>query len=221
MKAKEIIEIHNELIVAASLLMENGLLLTRLEYEEALQSTNKRFDFSAYPVEGPQLNVEVKTINPTTQDDWEKFKKIRDNGRLPDNMNLIIRQNGLGGELWHNWFAARSRMLEYTLETEQKIAESGKVGEKFLLIFCGDGWKWNQDHLTDFVTFYRSGQHRQGDLFAKMEKFEMKKNGTQINNTIHHFGYFERYPLFAEPTRKIWDIKPTINSSFPTICSIT
>ena len=124
------IEVHNELTVAASILSEGDPpFCTRLEYEEPLASTGKRFDFTANLLDGLRRNVEVKTIHPATQDDWEKFSHIRNSGLLPENVILAIHRDWMGGEFWHNWFASRSRMLEYTLETERKISQSGRSGE--------------------------------------------------------------------------------------------
>ena len=63
-------------------------------------------------------------------------------GWIADNVQVAISQQWLGGEIWHAWFAARARMLEYTLELESKIAEGKLAGENtlFVLALCGDGF---------------------------------------------------------------------------------
>ncbi|MGA2906040.1 MAG: hypothetical protein ABSD98_19615, partial [Candidatus Korobacteraceae bacterium] len=55
---------------------------------------------------------------------------LRAEGWFPEN---VISQQWLGGEIRHAWFAARGRMLEYSLELGQKIAEVGRSAPSAIL----------------------------------------------------------------------------------------
>ena len=52
------------------------------------------------------------------------------------NVIVGISLHWLGGEIWHAWFAARDRMLEYSLEPEQKIAEAGLEDDKAIFVLA-------------------------------------------------------------------------------------
>ncbi|MBX9682661.1 MAG: hypothetical protein K2X41_02620 [Hyphomicrobium sp.] len=108
---------------------------------------------------------------------------------MPDNVQLLFSKEWLGGELWHNSFAARSRMLEYTLELEQKTAECMLQADNtfFVLMLCGEGFYWNEDELEDFVAFYFTGAHRSDDAFSKAEAQHMGENSLKLAKTISRF----------------------------------
>ena len=40
-----------------------------------------------------------------------------------ENNVVAVSKEWMGGEIWHQMFAARARMLEYTLELEGKIRD--------------------------------------------------------------------------------------------------
>ena len=85
----------------------------------------------------------MKTIRPKPNDRWEQFEKAVREGWFPDNVRVILSKQWLGGELWHNMFAARACMLEYALELEAKIRDGGLASEKkaaFILAFGGAGF---------------------------------------------------------------------------------
>jgi hypothetical protein len=63
----------------------------------------------------------VKTIKPQDTDRGEQFERARAEAWPSDNIVVGIATEWLGGEIWHAWFAARGRMLEYSLELEQKL----------------------------------------------------------------------------------------------------
>jgi hypothetical protein len=131
-------------------------------------------------------------------------------GWIADNVQVAISQQWLSGEIWHAWFAARARMLEYTLELEQKIAESKLAAENtlFVLALCGDGFRWQQDGLEDFVTFYYSGAHRSDDAFSKVELKYMADKKITLNRTISQFAYMKRPQSQIRQTRLNWNVKP-------------
>jgi hypothetical protein len=148
------------------------LRFIRLEYEPPLLGCAKTIDFRAIADDGQIAYVDVKTIKPQSTDRWDQFEKARAEVWLPENVRVGLSEQWLGGEIWHGWFAARGRMLEYSLELEQKIAEGGLTTDNtlFTLAFCGDGFYWHQDQLEDFVSFYYSGVHRADDPFSQVEQ---------------------------------------------------
>lgn len=122
-------EAHNEICIASALLANTGLRFIRLEYEPLLPGCSRSIDFRATADSGQIAYVDVKTIKPIAADRWDQFERAEKEGWLVDNVRVVIAQEWLGGEIWHGWFAARSRMLEYALELEQKIADANLVGE--------------------------------------------------------------------------------------------
>jgi hypothetical protein len=123
---------------------------------------------------------------------------------------VAIAQEWLGGEIWHAWFAARARMLEYTLQLKQKIADANLAGESRLLVLalCGDGFHWHQDGLEDFVSFYYSGVHRADDAFSKVELKHISDKKITLNRTISKFAYMKRPQSQIRQTRLNWNVKP-------------
>jgi hypothetical protein len=83
--------------------------------------------------------------------------------------------------------AARAKMLEYSIEVEEKIAScTADIGAvPVVLVFCGDEFKWHLDSLEDFVDFYRTGRYRYDDPFSKMAAhYISEKSITQQPNKI-------------------------------------
>ncbi len=122
-----------------------------------------------------------------------------------------------GGEIWHGWFAARGRMLEYTLELEQKIREAvlkGKPITVFFLALCGTGFEWHESQLEDFVDFYRTGRHRSDDPFAKMEAHCMAKANLSLDRTVTRFVYVKRKTTIVLPERLNWNVRGAIDPEF-------
>ena len=75
---------------------------------------------------------------------------------FPKNTELVLDQEFEGGEIFHDYFAARGRFLEYTKEFEEKIEQILHHDQYiFKMVFCGNG-KWHQSHLEDFADFYRT-----------------------------------------------------------------
>ena len=188
-------EAHNELCIAAALLKNENPDFSSIIYEPPLADCPKTIDFKAIASDGRTVYIDVKTIKPDAVDRWDQFLKIKEKSLLPENVSVILQKEWLGGEIWHNMFTARSRMLEYTLEFESKIA-SAKLTDKNIvniLVFCGAGFHWHEDELEDFVEFYKTGRHRADDAFSKMEEHYLKKNTLPLQRLIHQFACLKRY----------------------------
>jgi hypothetical protein len=203
-------EVHNEICIASALLANRRLRFIRLEYEPALPGCAWTIDFRATADTGQIVYIDVKTIKPEDTDRWDQFEKAMREGWIADNVQVAISQQWLGGEIWHTWFAARARMMEYTLELESKIAEGNPAGENmlFLLALCGDGFRWQQDGLEDFVSFYYSGVHRADDAFSKVELKYMADKKITLNRTISQFAYMKRPQSQIRQTRLNWKVRP-------------
>jgi len=152
----------------------------------------------------------VKTIKPQAANRWDQFEKATKEGWIADNVHVVIAEEWLGGEIWHGWFAARSRMLEYTLELEQKIAEGNLAAEDtlFVLALCSDGFHWQQDGLEDFASFYYSGVHRGDDAFSNAEMKYISDKKITLNRTISQFAYMKRPQSQIRPARLNWNVRP-------------
>jgi hypothetical protein len=187
-------EAHNEICIASALLGNTRLRFIRLEYEPPLRGCAKTIDFRATADTGQIAYVDVKTIKPQAADRWDQFEKATKEGWIADNVNVAIAEEWLVGETWHAWFAARARMLEYTLELERKIADAKLAGENKLLVLalCSDGFRWQQDGLEDFVSFYYNGVHRSDDAFSKAELKYISDKKMTLNRTISQFAYMKR-----------------------------
>ncbi len=207
---REFHEVHNELCTAAAILEDKSEPnVTNLEYEPEIDGCDKRFDFHAMMSKGPVRYIEVKTIHPMSQNDWDKYQAALKNRRFPPNTHLILDNEWLGGELYHNAYAARSKMLDYALVVEDKIGEClSNIKEKvtFLALFT-NGFHWHLDELEDFVFFYFKGIHFPGDPFADMEEHIVKQKKIQLKKTIDHFAYFRRPKTEMKPNKVTWSVK--------------
>ncbi|OGW73676.1 MAG: hypothetical protein A3J72_02455 [Nitrospirae bacterium RIFCSPHIGHO2_02_FULL_40_19] len=201
-------EIHNELCVADALLQCNNPFFTTIRYEPSLPRCNKTIDYVCVLPNSSLYYVDVKTIMPESIDGWKKF--LNNKKYIPTNIEVILEQDLMGGEIWHRWYASRGRMLEYTIELENKISECGLCHESsvFVLVFCGNGSDWHVSRLEDFVAFYKTASHRYDDAFSEMEKHYLKEQNIQLQRSISRFAYFERSFGFLEPKKIIWNIQP-------------
>jgi hypothetical protein len=203
-------EAHNELCVASAVLSNTRLKFIRLDYEPSLPGSAKTIDFRATADDERIAYIDVKTIKPDHIDRWGQFEKALAEGWFPVNVMVGISRQWLGGEIWHFWFAARARMLQYSFELEQKIAEANLARDKaiFVLAFCGDGFRWHQDQLEDFVAFYSAGAHRADDPFSQVECNYIMTKKISLNRTISQFAYFKRKQAEIRPHRINWDVRP-------------
>lgn len=209
-------EAHNELCIASAILGNTRLKFNRLEYEPSLSGCARTIDFRATADDGLTVYIDVKTIKPQSTDRWEQFEKARTEGWFPENVHVGLFEEWLGGEIWHAWFAARSRMLEYALELEKKIAEGILASENtaFVLTLCGDGVNWHQSQLEDFVSFYKSGAHRADDQFSQAEQNYMSEKKISLSKTISRFAYMQRRQGQIRQNRFNCHVRPPRNDPF-------
>ncbi len=209
-------ETHNELAIAAALVRDRDAAFVALSYEPALPTSAKTIDFRAETATGRRVYVDVKTIKPEPNDRWDQYERARREGWMPPNVQMELQKEWLGGELWHYAFAARSRMLGYAVELEEKIAESSVAASRalFTLAFCGGGFHWSEDELEDFVAFYVSGEHRLDDPFANLESRYIEEKGIRLTRAIDRFACLQRPQgeIFAK--RLNWHVKPPEDSTF-------
>jgi hypothetical protein len=207
----QFLEVQNELCVAAEILKdstEGGCC--KLEYEPAIDECSSLFDYCVEYPSGPKRWIEVKTIHPRMQNDWNRYLRDFKNDRFTRNTRLVLERDWMGGQLYHHAFAARSKILEYALETEQKIETCLKSEERritFLVLFS-NGFDWHIDHLEDFLAYYRHGSHFVGDHFAKMEQYYIETKGVTMKRNIHHFAYIKRPDLSVVPIQVVWSVLP-------------
>lgn len=209
----QFMEAHNEVCVAVALLQaDNGEAVCRLEYEPPLCTTDRRFDFFIQRNDNKRLWIEVKSIRPERRDAWSQFTSIKNRELLSERTEIIIFQGLGGGELWHDWMAGRSKMLEYCLQTEEKIKLAGaEVRDDIcVLCFCMRAHQWNKSHLEDFVSYYRSGEHRYDDAFGKMERHHLDEKSPGLSQTIHDFILLERDDLAVRWNKTTWKVQPPL-----------
>ncbi|HYE35127.1 hypothetical protein [Methylocaldum sp.] len=206
-------ELHNELCIASALLSNPSPKFTCIDYEPVLAGSAKSIDFRAVTNDGLTVFVDVKTIKPMPTDRWDQFEVALQEGWLPKSANVLLSEDWLGGELWHGMFAARSRMLEYSLELEEKIRSYNLAAENtcFVLAFCGEGFSWHEDQLEDFVSFYYTGSHRSDDPFSKVEAKHIKDKKITIAKTIARFACMRRPQGDIHHQRLNWNVQPPKN----------
>jgi len=204
-------EVHNELCIADAVLSSTAerLRCQALQYEPPIPGCARTIDFRVHTEDGLTVHVDVKTVKPIPRDRWGQFQKALASGWIPDNISVVLSRDAHGGEIWHGWFAARSRMLEYSVETEAKISEGGLAGDRnlFVLALCGSGWEWHEDTLEDFVHFYRTGVHRDDDPFAQMELDHIRKNVITFTREISSFACLVRPRGHLHPRRLNWNVQ--------------
>ncbi|MGD0733076.1 MAG: hypothetical protein ABR956_17560 [Terracidiphilus sp.] len=202
-------EAHNELCIARALLLNTTPRFSSVAYEPPLTACAKSIDFCGQSSEGLTTFVDVKTIMPEPKDRWDQFEKAREEERFPNNHIIGLSKDWMGGEIWHGWLAGRGRMLEYTLELEEKIKEGGLKGRKdtiLILALCGTGFHWQESQLEDFADFYRSGRHRSDDSFAKMEAHFIKEEKLSLERTVTAFACMHRKRTAVLPTFLHWNV---------------
>lgn len=206
---KEFHEVHNELCTAVVILEDKSEpMVQKLEYEPQISKCDKRFDFHVMMSDNNTRYLELKTIHPISQDDWYKYQKALMDKRFPENTHFILDKQSLGGELYHNFYSARSKMLDYTIDIEKKIEsclDNPKTNAIFLVLFS-NGFAWYLEELEDFVFFYRKGKHFPGDPFAQMEDYFIKEREILLSGSIHCFSYFRRPKLEVRPNKVVWNV---------------
>jgi hypothetical protein len=177
-----------------------------VEYEPRLPAGERRIDFCARH-ERASWFVEVKTIQPELSDRWDQYERVVDAGRIAENVTIHFERQWMGGELWHQKFAGRSKMLDYSIEFEERILGGGvdAPDNSFVLALFTDGFAWHEDELEDFVSFYRTGRHRLDDGLAKMEQHALKEKG--LTRRISAFAYLCRPTFEVKPTATNWNVQ--------------
>ena len=193
----------NELSTA-KFLADDGSITGRIAYEPDNLPTGRRIDFVVErPENEDRLYVEVKSVYPNTPDTdvtWDRYLQLQE--YHPENVNFIVEQDWMGGMIYGNTFAARSKFLDYSLAFEERLAEAKQqTPGPGILVFCGSGFHWGVSDLEDFADFYHSGCHRADDPFARMEQHEIESKGLALRRNIDHFSFLKRATLRAEFTR--------------------
>jgi hypothetical protein len=200
----EIIEKTNELLIADYLLNDHDCI--KVEYEMKPEKAGQTIDFFTEYKNGSIVFLDVKTIHPGNQDDWERFISCKE--YFPQNVKVHLYKDGLGGEIWHKWYNARKSMLQYTLELENKILNySAAEGVRYCLAFCSNGTDWGVDALEDFADFYRTGVHNHDDEFSIMELHHMRVNSFKFLNNITCYFYLERPATWLKFKNIKWPVK--------------
>ncbi|MGO9018974.1 MAG: hypothetical protein ACLQVJ_11560 [Syntrophobacteraceae bacterium] len=215
-KFRAVDEAHNELCIAEALLANAPLRFTKIDYEPKLANCIKTIDFRAESEDGLIVFVDVKTIKPISKDRWDQYGRAMREKWFPQNVKFILDEELLGGELWHNAFAARSSMLNYSIELEVKIDQSDlkNSGSVFVLAFCGEGFHWHEDELDDFVSFYFSGNHRSDDPFSVAESKSIIENGIAFARSISRFASMRRPHGVVHRERLNWNVQAPIAPAF-------
>lgn len=203
-------ESHNELCVASAILTDPKPRIVHLEYEPPLFACAKSIDFRATAEDGTILYVDVKTIRPAAKDRWDQYEKAHQEQWLPGNVHVVLSKDWLGGELWHSMFAARGRMLEYTLELEAKIAEAkpNEDDTRFVMLFCGEGFHWHRSELEEFVSCYFRGRHRADDPFSQAELKYMADKSLRFSRTVTSFACMSRPQGMIRQRPIYWNVQP-------------
>jgi hypothetical protein len=201
-------EAHNEVCVALSVLDNPRSRVRHLNYEPSLRGTRKTIDFRVEVDGRIPCYLDVKTIAPKSVDRWNQFDAFRTKGRIGTPSRLALDKEWLGGELWHAWFAARARMLEYTLELEEKAVAGGLLEENVgaVLMLCSNGFDWHGDALEDFVAFYVHGLHRFDDPFAEIEQHFVEMQRLELPRRLRRFAYLERPADAVRPGLVRWNV---------------
>lgn len=182
----------NELTVAKVLADDKGLR-GPITYEPNMLPSGRKIDFVADRLRD-NVYIEVKTVHPEIADgeksraDYVKRRKLH-----PANADFIAHKDWMGGQVYGNTFASRSRFLEYTMDYEERLAEAKKVKDgPGLLVFCGNGVRWHRSSPEDFADYYHARKHRQDDPFAQREKHHIETEGLKLLHNVDNFGAIRR-----------------------------
>jgi len=189
-----VIERVNELAVSRIILNDPSLATFKVFYEPHIAADNRRIDFVVAEAVGGSFYIEVKTVWPAAGDTEEKWQKYQARKELhTENVTYLVGKSYLGAKIYGNSFAARSKFMQYTRDFEERLADADKVQTgRGLLVFCGSGMEWHISELEDFADFYLTGNHRQDDPFAKMERESLTKGGIELKRNIGAFGFVKR-----------------------------
>lgn len=173
----------NELFVAFILCENNDV--KNVIYEKPLMNTKKTIDFHVQLSSGIELLIDVKSIIPDRKDKWEEYVTAIKNDYIHGGLHFF--EEGFGGEDWHKMTAARGKMLDYSIELEEKIDQIDDNNYKSLLLFCGNDNDWYIDELEDYVEFYLTSDYSHWDHLQKITAFYLKREQKVMKRTINGF----------------------------------
>jgi len=199
-------ESHNEACVAIELVSSPHVAM--IDYEPPMRTCDKRLDFSVDLQDGRRSWVEVKTVDPADQDDWDKYEAALDEGRFPTNVDLILVKGMMGGEIYHDAYAGRAKLLDYAVETEGRLeACRGDIGTgSCTLVIAANPFKLPMEAVEDFAHFYRTGKHSPWDEFRDMEVYDLERRGVSLTRTIARFAYVGRATFEIWPRVRDWNV---------------
>lgn len=204
-----VIERVNELVVARQLLLDASLASAEIAYEPEIVPGGTKFDFVATDAEGLPVYIEVKTVEPKTEDsdrNWQKAERRQEH--LTPGNRYVVAKDWLGAAIFGNSFAARSSFMGYTLETEMKLAAHDAIRPgRAILVFCGTGFAWHVSELEDFADYYSTGRHRIDDPFAKMEAHAIAHGRAAPARTLAGFAALVRKHDDVEPRKWVYPVR--------------
>jgi hypothetical protein len=186
-------ETTNELHVIEKILAASNVAL--IEYEPPpVNPGGKTIDLRVTLTDGQVIYVDIKTIAPRTDiDKWQKYVAAREGGFFSPTAALILGEEQLGGTIYHQFVAARGKMLDYVVELEAKATGYDFSKRPTLaMTFCGRPFDWDITQLEDFVQYYHSGKHRDDDPFGAMEDHSIREKRIALKRSIDLFYYLQR-----------------------------
>lgn len=175
----------------------------------------KNIDFLIKTKDGRNIYFDVKTLNPDTKDDWDKYQKANKENHFSSNTGVILDKNYLGGEIFHAMRTAREKMLDHALGLEEKIASMEKRDKNiFILVLCGKGLTLHDSWVEDFAHFYFSGKHRGGDAWGKMILHHLGEKKISVRGSIDYFIHMERGGPGYTPNAEVDKIMHKMAASF-------
>lgn len=196
---RAVLEKVNELAVARELTLDATITGT-VEYEPDILPSGRKIDF-VIDRGKDRVYVEVKTVRPKPGDEEANWKAYVARRQFhPENVHFIVGGT-IGGTLYANSFASRTKFLQYSLDFETRLDEAKALTSgPGVLVFCGTGFQWSVDELEDFADFYHDGRHRSDDAFGPMEAHHIKQNNVVLSRTIDHFAFLKRPAYVAKRT---------------------
>jgi hypothetical protein len=99
-----------------------------------------------------------------------------------------------GGAIHGNLFKSRGHFLEYTQVFEERLAAAKAIKPgPGILVFCGTGFAWHKSNLEDSADFYRTGVHREDDVFGPMEDDGIEKKNIKLLRNVDGFAWLRRH----------------------------
>lgn len=130
-----VIERVNELAVAREILADDSLSGAAVLYEPEIVAGGTRFDFVATKTGEIPLYIEVKTVEPRTEDNEKNWEKVeRRQQHVTPGVHYIVDKQWMGATIFNNSFSARSSFLTYAIETEAKLKGTTRLSRGALCL---------------------------------------------------------------------------------------